>query len=140
MADIVIAVVASPAEVNGEVPGLSGSEAVFDTGGGVAVSGDSAVPVGPTPGTSGASPSLAVSSCPVVVGISQGVLAMAAKKWRSTVGSPANVRGAATSTDRLRVPGRSPSRAMESARNRWMVTAPVELAEVCASVLLRASS
>ena len=62
---------------------------------------------------------LADRSCSVVAGVSHGAVATAAKRDRRTVGSPANVRGSAISTDRLRVPGRSPSRAIESARNRW---------------------
>ena len=72
--------------------------------------------------------------------MSHGAFATAAKRDRSTAGSPANVRGSAISTDRFRVPGRSPKRAIESARNRWMVMAPVAFAEVCATVLLRGSS
>jgi len=83
---------------------------------------------------------LSARSCSVVVGTSQGALATAAKRARSTAGSPAKSLGSAISTERWRVPGRSPSRAMESARNCWIVTAPVAFVEVWATVLLRDAS
>jgi hypothetical protein len=127
---------------SGETPGLSSSPSL---GAGFSV-GDAGGDVGgllvvvESPGVSDFSFWLVTRSLPVVVGTSQGAWAMAANRERSTVGSPAKVLGSATSTDRPRVPGRSPRRAMESARNRWMVTAPDALDEVCATVLLRGSS
>src|ERR1035437_3216664 len=139
MVDSVSGIVASWSEVNGEMPGLSRSAAVgvaaVEVGEDVVIP---LVPVAPWLGTGATS--LAASSCSVVVGISHGALATAANRDRRTAGSPANVLGSATSTDRLGVPGRSPSSAMESARNRWMVMAPVAFDEVWATVLLRDSS
>ena len=127
--------VANWSEVNGEMPGFSGSCELAV--GEVAVP---LVPFAPLPGSSGASFSLAARSCPVVAGTSHGALSTAAKSDRSTLGSPVKVLGSATSTDLSRVPGRSPSRAMESARNRWMVMVPSAFEEVWATVLLSDSS
>jgi hypothetical protein len=137
MVESIPGILASRSGLNGEVPGLSRSGVL---GLGVLV-GDALVdPFVPVPVTSGASFLLAARSWSVLAGTSQGALATAAKRDWSTAGSPANVRGSATSTERLAVPGRSPSKAIESARNRWMVTGPFARDEVCATVLLRGSS
>src|SRR5450631_3515012 len=143
ISDSVPGILASWTGVNGEVPGSSASGAV-GPGAGTGAVAVVLVPFAtlvPLSSASGGSFVLADRSCAVVAGVSQGAsLATAANRDRRTVGSPANVRGSATRTDRLRVPGRSPSRAIESARNRWMVTAPDALDDVWAKVLLSGSS
>ena len=66
--------------------------------------------------------------------------AAASKNAAAAVGSGLNDRGAATSTDRDDVPGRSSSRATVSATKRWMLSAAAALLSVCPSRALRRSS
>ena len=76
----------------------------------------------------------------VVTGSSQGMDAAVSKNVAAAVGSGLNDRGAATSTDREDVPGRSSSRAAVSAMNRWTPSAALSGVSTWASSALRLSS
>ncbi len=58
-----------------------------------------------------------------MTGSSQGIKAAVWKKAEAAAGSGLKDRGAATSTEREEVPGRSSSRATDSATNRWVASA-----------------
>ena len=75
-----------------------------------------------------------------MVGASQGIVAVAAKKLLAVCGSGLNERGAATKTLRPSVPGSSLSSATESATNCWVLSTPSEGDVVRASSPLRESS